>query len=92
MDNIKVKNDYEYTYQLTLYGGLGEFFYNLAYNEDGSEKTLYDLFWDWFPKLDIDEYGPATTQANENNALLYVCEPAQVASSYSKLNPYYQIY
>ena len=90
LDNIKVKNDYEYTYQLTLYGGLGEFFYNLAYNEDGSEKTLYDLFWDWFPKLDIDEYGPATTQANENNALLYVCEPAQVASSYSKLNPYYQ--
>lgn len=90
LDNIKVKNDYECTYQLTLYGGLGEFFYNLAYNEDGSEKTLYDLFWDWFPKLNIDEYGPATTQADENNTLLYVCEPAQVASSYSKLNPYYQ--
>lgn len=91
LDNIKVKNDYEYTYQLTLYGGLGEFFYNLAYNEDGSEKTLYDLFWNWFPKLNIiDEYGPATTKENENNTLLYVCEPAQVASSYSKLNPYYR--
>lgn len=90
LDNIKVKNDYEYTYQLTLYGGLGEFFYNLAYNEDGSEKTLYDLFWDWFPKLNIDEYGPATRKENENNTLLYDCEPAKVASSYSKLNPYYQ--
>lgn len=90
LDNIKVKNDYEYTYQLTLYGGLGEFFYNLSYNEDGSEKTLYDLFWDWFPKLNIDEYGEATTKENENNTLLYVCEPTQVASSYSKLNPFYQ--
>lgn len=32
-----------YTYSITLYGGLGGFFYSLSYNEDGSKKTLADL-------------------------------------------------
>lgn len=32
-----------YTYSVTLYGGLGGFFYSLSYNEDGSKKTLADL-------------------------------------------------
>ena len=32
-------------YKITLYGGLGLFFYNLMYNEDGSKKTLADLLW-----------------------------------------------
>lgn len=31
------------TYNITLYGGLGDFFYNLKYNEDGTTKTLADL-------------------------------------------------
>lgn len=30
-------------YKVTLYGGLGSFFYALMYNEDGSKKTLTDL-------------------------------------------------
>ena len=32
-------------YSCTLYGGLGSFFYNLQTNEDGSEKTLADLYY-----------------------------------------------
>lgn len=31
------------TYNITLYGGLGDFFYNLKYKEDGTELRLYDL-------------------------------------------------
>lgn len=30
-------------YKVTLYGGLGSFFYGLSYNEDGTPKTLADL-------------------------------------------------
>jgi hypothetical protein len=37
LDNIIVKGEVDITYQLTLYGGIGEFFYSLSYNSDGSE-------------------------------------------------------
>ena len=30
-------------YKITLYGGLGSFFYQLMYSEDGTKKTLADL-------------------------------------------------
>lgn len=30
-------------YNITLYGGLGDFFYGLKYKEDGTQKTLADL-------------------------------------------------
>ena len=30
-------------YNITMYGGLGDFFYGLKYNEDGTTKTLADL-------------------------------------------------
>lgn len=30
-------------YNVTIYGGLGDFFYNLSYDEDGNEKTLADI-------------------------------------------------
>lgn len=31
------------SYEITLYGGLGDFFYGLKYNEDGTAKTLADI-------------------------------------------------
>lgn len=30
-------------YNITLYGGLGSFFYGLMYKDDGSKRSLYDL-------------------------------------------------
>lgn len=32
-----------HTYSVVLYGGLGGFFYNLMYNDDGEKRTLADL-------------------------------------------------
>lgn len=87
LDNIKQKNNIEFTYQITLYGGLGEFFYSLAYNEDGSEKTLYNLFWNWRPKTGINIYGAATTPEDENTTLLYKCEADTIAQGYHLLDP-----
>ena len=89
LDNILVKNERDITYQLTLYGGIGEFFYSLTYNEDGSPKTLYDMYWNWWPKVGLIGHGTQTTPTNENSKTLYKCSADIVASSYHNLNPLY---
>lgn len=42
LNDVSVENEIK-AYNITLYGGLGDFFYNLKYNEDGTTKTLADL-------------------------------------------------
>lgn len=42
LNNISL-DDQNVTYNITLYGGIGDFFYGLKYNEDGTTKTLADL-------------------------------------------------
>ena len=42
LDKVKKKGKY-IQYDITLYGGLGEFLYNLQYNEDGEQMKLSDL-------------------------------------------------
>jgi hypothetical protein len=91
LDNIVVKNERDITYKLTLYGGIGEFFYSLSYNDDGSVKNLSDMFWNWYPKTDLVGHGTATTQSNENSKTLMECSAAIVSQAYhnlSPLNPY----
>lgn len=39
------------TYNITLYGGLGDFFYSLMYNEDGTERTMKDMYYGWRDSL-----------------------------------------
>lgn len=34
-----------YTFSLSLFGGLGEFFYNLQTSDEGEKKTLADMDW-----------------------------------------------
>ena len=89
LDNIIVRNEREVTYQLTLYGGIGEFFYALTYNEDGSPKTLYDMFWNWYPKVGLIGHSSALNESEENVKTLYKCSADIVASTYHELNPLY---
>lgn len=89
LDNIIVKNERNITYQLTLYGGIGEFFYSLSYNSDGSPKTLKDLYWNWYPRTNEISHGSQTTPGNENEVNLYKCSASVIAESYHKLNPLY---
>lgn len=89
LDNILIKSERNITYQLTLYGGIGEFFYSLSYNEDGSSKTLADMYWNWLPKIELIGHGAQTTPTNENSTTLYKCSADIVASSYHNLNPFY---
>lgn len=87
LDNIIMKNEREITYQMTLYGGIGEFFYSLAYNEDGSPKTLYDMFWNWYPKTSLIGHGAAMNEGEEATNTLFNCSAEIVASTYHELNP-----
>lgn len=89
LDNIVIKNEKDITYHITLYGGIGEFFYSLSYNEDGSPKTLADLFWNWYPKTSINGNGPATDQATESNTVLFKLSSSIVASCWHGLDPLY---
>lgn len=90
LDNIVIKNEREITYQLTLYGGIGEFFYSLSYNEDGSPKTLYDVFFNWYPKTGLVGHGAALTPGTEQTSTLMKCSADIVASAYHTLNPEYR--
>lgn len=42
LNTINIANEI-ISYEITLYGGLGDFFYGLKYNEDGTAKTLADI-------------------------------------------------
>lgn len=90
LDNIIIKNTYEVEYKLTLYGGIGEFFYSLFYNEDGTVKTLYDLYWNWKGLHNSGYDSQALTPDQENSGELYYCSLVNVTSSYHRLNPEYQ--
>lgn len=88
LDSIKIKDQYKVTYNLTLYGGLGEFFYSLSYNEDGSPKTLYDIYFNWKPKLSlIDPQLYALSPQGERENVLMHCSPEIICQAYHSLEP-----
>lgn len=89
LDGIDVNDDRKITYKITLYGGIGEFFYSLSYNEDGSAKTLKDVFYDWRPKRTFLGYGQAMNTAEEMTDTLMVCSSDIISQSYHNLNPNY---
>lgn len=64
LDKVVVKKG-KIEYQMTLYGNVGLFFYNLMYNEDGTEKTLNDLTWGFYVN------GNKLTEQQENNSILF---------------------
>lgn len=76
LTDITIKNK-KITYNITLYGGLGDFFYSLMYNEDGEKKTLGDL---WY-KIE-DENGSLLSKENE---LDFVINKDFVKASWDKL-------
>lgn len=45
VDKIARRGETVLSYDVTLYGGMGSFFYALAYKSDGSKRTLADMRW-----------------------------------------------
>ena len=62
LDEVKAKNGH-FEYRITLYGGLGSFFYGLSYTPDGEKKTLQDL--DFGPDLTFTIDAKAVSDAWE---------------------------
>lgn len=52
LNNIVKKNNIT-EYQITLYGGIGDFFFSLSYDSEGNERTLADLRYN--DDLDIED-------------------------------------
>ena len=91
LDSVDIEDDRKIYYNLTLYGGLGEFFYALAYNEnDGSAKTLKDVFFNWRPTTSLGIHGAAMSSGEEQTNTLMTCSSSIIANAYHTLNPYYQ--
>lgn len=67
LDSIEHKGA-SHTYKVSLYGGLGSFFYNLSYSEDGRSLTLADLDYMEGQRLDFRIYKTAVQQAWEELA------------------------
>lgn len=90
LDNILIQNERKITYQITLYGGIGEFFYSLSYNDDGSPKTLYDVFFNWYPKTSLVGHGAAMSLGSEQTSTLMKCSADIVSQAYHSLSPEYR--
>lgn len=45
VDNVLRRGPAPVAYEVTLYGGMGDLFYNLMYKADGSKRTLGDMRW-----------------------------------------------
>lgn len=86
LDNI-IRKGPDITYNLTLYGGIGSFFYNLKYNADGTKRSLSDMFWNWYPRTSAGGYGQALDQAAESTDPILRCTADVITSSYANLSP-----
>ena len=67
-------------YSVTLYGGLGDFFYSLMYNEEGEEKTLSDMYYGF-----VDGSGNAMTKEDEKNKILITWNKEYIMDSWGYL-------
>lgn len=71
LDNIKTVG-LDKTYNVTLYGGLGDFFYNLK-GDDSNPRTLADLYWGDITELSEDE---------ENSVAILTWDPEYAFSTW----------
>lgn len=99
LNEIVINGKNEITYKVTLYGGIGNFFYNLTYNEidensDNKEnnKNLADLYWNWRGKYAINDNSEPFTKAEEDENTIMKASTSVIAESYSKLKPIEEIF
>ena len=71
LDEVAKTGCFSREYKVTLYGGLGAFFYELSYNADGTKKTLADLDFLGGGEGELDFTINATTVREAWDALRY---------------------
>ena len=82
-------------YAITLFGGLGDFFYNLDKDEDGNKKTLSSLHWKWYDSITLDQnwwlddrfgaHHNLLTKEQEDEQLIFSMSPKSIALSWKEL-------
>lgn len=82
-------------YAITLFGGLGDFFYNLDKDEDGNKKTLSSLHWKWVDTISLDDnwwtddrfgaHHNILTKEQEDNQLIFSLSPKSIVLSWKEL-------
>lgn len=81
LDKVK-RNGNNIQYDITLYGGLGQFLYNLQYKEDGEEMKLSDLdFGGGEKELDM-----VLTKETIRDAWLHITKSRDVDDVYDLIN------
>ena len=83
--NKITSNFFMQEYDVTLYGGIGEFFYSLQTNVDGETKSLADLYYGFSPALTLAGGHPVLTPDEEMNGLLYKWSAEIIAHSWHQL-------
>lgn len=79
LNNIKI-NDGVISYNINLYGMLGDFMYNLMYNEDGTQKTLADIYYGF-----QDENGSTYTAEDEKKKYIIKWNKEYIKEGWDKL-------
>lgn len=82
-----VRNGDDIQYHICLYGGLGQFFYNLSTNwETGEKKTLADLRYKWLWNPETEEEDLPWPVASEDE-LDFTINKEWVDEAWSSINP-----
>lgn len=80
--NKITSNFFMQEYDITLYGGIGDFFYSLSTNLDGTKKSLADLYYGFSPAIDLAGGQPVYTPDQEMNEILYRWSAVNIAHSW----------
>ena len=76
-----------HAYTVTLYGGLGSFFYSLAYKDDGTPKTLRDLIYKNTQDADVTNFAVTPVASDTvKDAWDYLSESAPVEHFWNIVN------
>lgn len=68
--NSVTSNFFMQEYEVTLYGDLGSFFYNLSTKEDGTKKSLADLYYGFSPAVERGDSKAVMPAFDEDNGIL----------------------
>lgn len=89
LDNI-MANERDHYYNVTLFGGIGEFFFNLMYDDEGKEKNLSSLYWKWIPLQDwttSDWESDPLTPEEEDIEPIYRLKSSNITYSWHRFDP-----
>lgn len=81
LDSVK-RNKENIQYNITLYGGLGQFLYNLSYRDDGEQMKLSDLDYG----SGEDDFKMAISKETVRDAWNHITGVRAVSNKYDKIN------